>query len=252
MTVDHTTAVQDQINDYWSLRAPSYDAYQQRPERRELDRRAWTDVWRCALPRSAYDVLDVGTGSGHVACLLASMGHRVTGIDLAEGMLERAREHAADLARPPRFQLGDAVAPDFAPGSFDAVVGRYLTWTLREPERALAAWRELLRPGGRLALVDTAWFPHGWDSSEESRPDEFGAFYDESVRSALPLAEGQTMFGLQELIVQAGFEQVEVHPLHRILELDLELGVAPGHEVRTQYLVTAQVAQPSAASTATT
>ena len=33
-------------------------------------------------------------------------------------------------------------------------------------------------------------------------------------------------------------DAVEVHPLHRILELDLALGVAPGHEVRTQYLVT--------------
>lgn len=233
-----TTGVQDRIDAYWSLRAAAYDDHQQRPERREVDRHAWTDVWRSALPRAAYDVLDVGTGSGHVACLLASLGHRVTGIDLADGMLARAREHAGRMARPPVFERGDAVDPPFPPGSFDAVVGRYVTWTLREPDRAFAAWRELLRPGGRLALVDTAWFPHGWDGSEESGVDEFGDFYDPEVRAALPLAEGDTMFALQERLLAAGFEAVEVHPLHRILELDLALGVAPGHEVRTQYLVT--------------
>lgn len=236
----HDGEVQEQINGYWSRRAAAYDDYQQRPERRELDRRAWTDVWRSALPRAAYDVLDVGTGSGHVACLLASMGHRVTGVDLADGMLERAREHAARMPRAPYFVRGDAVDPPFPPGTFDAVVGRYLTWTLREPDRAFAAWRQLLRPGGRLALVDTAWFPRGWDASQESAPDEFGDAYDATVRQALPLAEGDTMWGLQQRLREAGFADIDVHPLHRVLELDLEHGVAPGHEVRTQYLVTAR------------
>lgn len=252
MIPEQTTSrtVQDQISDYWSLRAAAYDDYQQRPERRELDRRAWSDAWRSVVPRSALDVLDVGTGSGHVACLLATMGHRVTGIDLAEGMLERAREHASTLPRPPRFLLGDAVAPPFEAGSFDAVVGRYVTWTLREPARAFAAWARLLRPGGSLALVDTSWFPHGWEASEESHADEFGDFYDVRVRRELPLAEGDTVRTAAATLQAAGFVDVDVHPLHRILELDLAHGVAPGHEVRQQWVVTART--PSRPSTATT
>ncbi len=101
--------LQDTINDYWTDRAPSYDAYQQRPERRDLDREAWGRVWASALPAAPAEVLDVGTGSGHVACLLAGLGHRVTGIDLAGGMLDLARTHAAGLDNPPRIYTDIAI-----------------------------------------------------------------------------------------------------------------------------------------------
>ena len=43
--------LQGSINDYWTERAPSYDAYQQRPERRDLDVEAWGRVWSAALHR---------------------------------------------------------------------------------------------------------------------------------------------------------------------------------------------------------
>ncbi|MGY8712110.1 class I SAM-dependent methyltransferase, partial [Bradyrhizobium sp. 18BD] len=74
--------LQDAINDYWTERAPSYDAYQQRAERRDLDVEVWGRAWSAALPPAPAEVLDVGTGSGHVARLLSGLGHRVTGIDL--------------------------------------------------------------------------------------------------------------------------------------------------------------------------
>ena len=54
--------LQDSINDYWTERAPSYDAYQQRPERRDLDVEAWGRVWSAALPPAPADVLDVVPG----------------------------------------------------------------------------------------------------------------------------------------------------------------------------------------------
>ena len=43
----------------------------------------------------------------------------------------------------------------------DAVTARYVLWTMREPDAALRAWRELLRPGGTLVIVDGLWFPDG-------------------------------------------------------------------------------------------
>lgn len=236
MTSTHTPTdtVQDRINAYWSGRAPEYDAYQQRPERLELDRAAWAEVWAEALPPAPAEVLDVGTGSGYVALLLASLGHRVTGTDLSEGMLAIAREHAAAQSSGPRFRPGDAVAPDFPEASFDAVTNRYLMWTLREPQTALAAWRRLLRPGGVLALVDTAWFPYGMEVPEN---DDFGHWYDAEVRGALPLSDARSITETAELVTAAGFADVTVTPLTSILELDRSHGVAPGHDVRLQYLV---------------
>jgi SAM-dependent methyltransferase len=229
-----TRRAQDAMNDYWTRRAVPYDEHQQRPERLAADREAWGEVWTAALGEEPLEVLDVGTGSGYVACTLAGLGHRVTGIDLAEGMLERARLHAAGMPNPPRFEPGDAVDPGYPHGSFDALVNRYVMWTLREPDRALARWRELIRPGGTLAVVDSPWFPCGLHVGAS---EEFARAYGDEVRAALPLAEAGSIEATATAIEAAGFRDVEVRPLTTLLELDKEYGVAPNHEVQVQYLV---------------
>lgn len=223
------STAQDHINDYWTGRAPAYDAYQLRPERLDDDLAAWREVWSDALGEAPIDVLDVGTGSGYVACLLAELGHRVTGIDLAEGMLEIAREHATRLANPPRILPGDAVDPDFPAGGFDAVVGRYVMWTLREPDQAVARWRRLLRPGGTVAMVDSTWFP--------DNPGELG-FYEPAARAALPLATAPSIEATATAMERGGLRDVTVTPLESLFELDRRHGVAPGHHVQLQYLIT--------------
>jgi SAM-dependent methyltransferase len=222
--------LQDRINDYWTDRAPAYDAYQQRPERRDLDVDVWGRVWSSVLPAAPADVLDVGTGSGHVAHLLADLGHRVTGIDLSEGMLELARSHGAGRANPPLILTGDAVAPDFPPGSYDAVVGRYVMWTLREPVVAVTNWKRLLRPGGVVAMVDSVWFGDG-----------LGSLYGERPTGRLPLADARSIEETAAALRAAGLLDVVVTPLDEVLDLDRQHGVAPGHEVQMQYLISGRV-----------
>ncbi|TDB89672.1 class I SAM-dependent methyltransferase [Micromonospora fluostatini] len=224
---------QERINAYWTGRAPDYDEYQQRPDRLAADREAWSRIWAEALPPAPADVLDVGTGTGQVAMVLAGLGHRVTGIDLAEGMLDRARQHAATLANPPVIRLGDAVAPDFPAGSFDAVTSRYLMWTLREPEVAVANWARLVRPGGVVAVVDSTWFPGGLDNASENFTD----FYDARVRDVLPLAAATSIDQTVAVLEKAGLSEVTVTPLTTIYELDRRFGVAPDHEHQMQYLI---------------
>lgn len=234
-----TVSPQENLNTYWSGRAPAYDDYQQRPERVDLDRAAWGEILAGVLPAAPADVLDLGTGSGFVAMVLASLGHRVTATDLADGMIERAREHAARVTNPPAFSVGDAVDPDFAPGSFDAITNRYLMWTLREPEQALTRWRRLLRPGGVLAIVDATWFAAGLvaEGSGADAVSDFERSYDDVVRAALPLAEARSIDATRALVEGAGFRDVTVTPLTSIHDLDREHGVAPGHEVQLQHLV---------------
>ncbi|GAA0546164.1 class I SAM-dependent methyltransferase [Paractinoplanes ferrugineus] len=217
---------QERINTYWTGRAPTYAEYQRRPDRLADDTRAWSQIWSSALPAGPADVLDVGTGSGQVAGVLAGLGHRVIGIDLSEGMLAQARS-----AYPaPEFRLGDAVSPEFPDDSFDAVTGRYVMWTLREPETAVADWIRLLRPGGTVAVVDSTWFPEGGTD-----------FYDAEVWAALPLATATSINQTAAVLERAGLTEVTVTPLTSILELDQKYGVAPNHEVQTQYLITGRV-----------
>jgi SAM-dependent methyltransferase len=230
-------SAQERINDYWTGRAPSYDADVQRPERFAADQETWSKIWNDALPAGPLDVLDVGTGSGQVAMVLAGLGHRVTGIDLAEGMLERARAHAATMPEPrPVITRGDAVKPDFTPGSFDAVTSRYLMWTLREPEAAVANWVALLRPGGLVAVVDTTWFPDGIGGA-----DAFTRSYDSVVQSELPLATAKSIDETAGVLERAGLSAVTVTPLDAIYELDRRFGVSENHEHQMQYLVTGRV-----------
>lgn len=231
---DGLVPAQAGMNAYWSERATDYDAGQRRPERLARDVVAWSEVWRQALPVSPAEVLDLGTGSGFVAFVHAGLGHRVTATDLAAGMIEVARSHAHEVPGAPDFRIGDAVAPGFAPASFDAITSRYLMWTLREPQVALANWRRLLRPGGVLAVVDGLWFPEGLDANPTPG---FAASYDGEVRDALPLAEARSIEETADVVRAAGFRDVTVTPLTTILELDREYGAAPGHEVTLQHLI---------------
>lgn len=235
-------AVQAGINEYWTGRADGYSEFQDGQFANDDIRAAWERAWSTALPAAPADVLDVGCGTGHVARLFAHLGHRVTGIDLADGMVAQARDVVGADPAPavvPVIQTGDAVNPDFADASFDAVTARYVLWTLRESEVALANWRRILRPGGTLAIVDSMWFPEGISTSDaEASPDQFHEAYDENAIELLPLAEATTIDPTVDVVRRAGFDNVTVTPLEELLDLDRRYGVAPNHRPQLQYLIT--------------
>ncbi|GGR09293.1 SAM-dependent methyltransferase [Streptomyces griseomycini] len=118
-------------------------------------RAAWADRLRAWLPGRAGDVLDLGCGTGSLSLLAAGRGHRVTGVDRSPAMVALAREKLA--GRDAVFLVGDAAAPPVGEQRYDAVLVRHVLWTLPEPGRALRHWRGLLRPGGRLVLVEGVW-----------------------------------------------------------------------------------------------
>jgi SAM-dependent methyltransferase len=235
---------QAKITSYWDGHATAYDEHPLSRIHMGPARETWRRIWRDALPPAPADVLDTGAGTGQVTVLLAELGHRVTGIDLAEGMLALARARCAGLPNPPALRIGDAVAPPFPPASFDAITNRYLLWTLREPRTALANWRELLRPGGRLAMVDSTWFASGLqragDTSDAADRDEFTRLYDEEVAAALPLAEVETIEAIAAVVRDAGFRDVRITPLPEIERLERGLRPDPSIDVQLQYLITAE------------
>lgn len=244
-----TERIQASIDAYWSGRAEGYHDFQEsRVEIPEI-RDAWASIWSDVLPSPPATILEPGAGTGHVALMLAHLGHDVVGIDRSRGMVARARANAARVARPATFREDDAVAPRLDERSVDAIVARYLLWTLREPVVALRNWRMLLRPRGTLAIVDSTWFADGPpggtadDGAESAEPtDAFARHYDDEVLAALPLATARSIDDTVATVRDAGFLDVEVRALPELLELDHRYGVAPGHRLRLQHLITARAA----------
>ncbi|MDX6739495.1 class I SAM-dependent methyltransferase [Actinocorallia sp. A-T 12471] len=110
-------------------------------------------VSRAAITRGSR-VLDVGCGRGAVlfpAAEATGPSGSVVGIDLAPGMVERTAAAAAHLPWV-TVALGDAAEPDFPDGSFDVVLAGLVLFFLPSPETALANYRRLLRPGGKLVF----------------------------------------------------------------------------------------------------
>ena len=161
--IRHPGDVQADITTFWNTVAAGYEAHAGNvAEYGSAQYQRWVDALAAVLPAPPSDVLDVASGTGYVALAAASLGHRVTAVDLAPAMLEELAANAAARGLAVDARLGDAVAPDFPPARFDAVTSRHLLWTLRKPASAMANWRQLLRPGGRLVAMDGFWFTK-WD-----------------------------------------------------------------------------------------
>ncbi|MGW0815288.1 class I SAM-dependent methyltransferase [Streptomyces viridiviolaceus] len=139
----------------WDAQAAAFDDEPDHGLRDAGVRRAWARRLSSWLPARPGDVLDAGCGTGSLSLLAAEQGHRVTGVDRSPAMVERARAKLA--GRDAVFLTGDAAAPPVGQQRFDAVLVRHVLWTLPDPGRALRHWRELLRPGGRLILVEGVW-----------------------------------------------------------------------------------------------
>ena len=227
------TAAEDQQawNRYWTRWAVEYDEHQLSRLSLPGEREAWSRAFDAALPPGSREVLDLGTGSGNVALLLAADGYDVTGIDLSPGMLAQARAKLESHPHPPTFLEADAADPPFPHRSMDAIVSRYLLWTLRDAPTALRRWHELLRPGGALVAIDGQWFePEDDGSAAPATPRQahFAEAYDEQAVDQLAFARA----GVERICAaweEAGFVDVRADPLPELLELDRVHGVAPGH-----------------------
>ena len=153
-----TNRIKLSIRDSWDRGAPSYDDQYGHGIKSTEERTAWKLLLRRLLPpETPLRVLDVGTGTGALAILLAEIGHTVTGIDISKNMLRVAQAKATHLGLTVDFCVADADVLPFPDACFDAVISRHVLWTLFEPERSVREWARVTRPGGRIIAIDGVW-----------------------------------------------------------------------------------------------
>ncbi|MFN8632963.1 MAG: class I SAM-dependent methyltransferase [Chloroflexota bacterium] len=242
-----TTEPQGAITEYWNHRGAVYDAQPGHGIHGQAERDAWLSELRVLLPTPPADVLDVGTGTGFLAQLIAELGHRATGVDLSEGMLGEARAKAAALPdeRRPALLVGDAHDPPLPPASQDAIVSRHVLWTLRDPALALKNWSALLRPGGLLVIIDGLW----WQDSDPDAPIRADAATHERWLRAygpdarrdggLAMMLAQTMDPITASVEAGGFADPRLSRLEQVecVEREAEPGRARWNE---RYVISAR------------
>jgi SAM-dependent methyltransferase len=105
------------------------------------------------------DVLDVACGTGNATIPAARTGARTTGLDFAPGLLEIARERAADAMVEIDFIEGDAQALPFEDGSFDRGLSTFGHMFAPDHRRTADEMKRVLRPDGVIAVA--CWTPEG-------------------------------------------------------------------------------------------
>lgn len=146
--------LKEKIKKGWQISAAGFTGVVEKdyePQRKA----AWLNTILANAPeKEVLRVLDVGTGPGFFSNILSEEGHKVTGIDLSENMIEEARKNAAARGVAPEFICMDVQHPDLPDSTFDLIVSRNVVWSLSEPEETYKNWYRLLAPGGRVIVFD--------------------------------------------------------------------------------------------------
>ena len=157
------------VKDYWTQRSHDFGTVRKNELENEMGQRWLREIEKFLPKGRSLNILDVGTGTGFFAVLLAQQGHRVEGIDLTPAMLEEARILAKQRKLDITFREMDAQNLDYTEDSFDVVISRNLTWTLPDPERAYSEWFRVLKPGGALMNFDAEYASHVRSHSVQNR-----------------------------------------------------------------------------------
>jgi ubiquinone/menaquinone biosynthesis C-methylase UbiE len=154
-------SMSDSAHLYWEAQAATFDDEPDHGLLHPEIRDGWRRLLLEHLLPAPADVIDLGCGTGTLSVLLAESGYRVRGLDFAAAMISAATMKAAMASVQVTFQRGDAARPPYQPASCDVVLCRHLLWAVPDPTEALRRWCELLRPGGRLLLIEGRWSTGG-------------------------------------------------------------------------------------------
>lgn len=219
MTELSNYSIRDEIRDFWSERAATFDKSVGHEVFSEAERRGWHRLIKKHLGAGAgRSLLDMACGTAVISHLMHDMGFKVTGLDWSEAMLEQARAKAVKRGTDIRFIMRDAENTHEPDDSYAAITNRHLVWTLVDVPAAFAEWFRLLEPGGRLLIIDGNMGRQSWVARLHKtidrvlgRPDAKGhmdpamAERHKRIRSEVYFNDGMPAEAVVALLEVAGF-----------------------------------------------
>ena len=140
----------------WDAESVDYDEPADHGLHDPMVRDAWRELLLGVLPPAPARVADLGCGTATLTRLLAEEGYAVDAVDFSPAMVRQAREKVAGLSGVTVTE-GDAGSPPLEPAAYDVVLCRHVLWALRDQVAVVRRWSSLLRPHGRLVLVEGNW-----------------------------------------------------------------------------------------------
>jgi ArsR family transcriptional regulator len=147
----------------------------------------------------AIDVADLGAGEGTLSQLLAKNARSVIAVDISERMVEVGTQLAKDHPNL-EYRLGDIEEPPIEDGSIDLAIFSQALHHANSPQRAVQSAYRILRPGGRIAILDL--LAHSFEQARELYADLWLGFSEVE---------------LLRLLEQAGFQENEVRVVSKEL-----------------------------------
>jgi len=123
-------------------------------------------VWRQKCASMAQGrILEVGVGTGLMLPFYGPAAAEVVGVDLSSDMLEQAAKSASDFSFPVELKQMDVESLRLEAGTFDTIVSAFVFCSVNHPLQGLSECRRVLRPGGRLILMEHVGSQKCWVSA---------------------------------------------------------------------------------------
>ena len=184
------------IAKYWDERSQYFDE-----EHNTEDLSLWSQELMKLLKEDNGDVkkiLDIGTGTGFLALLLAGNGYDVTGVDISKEMMELGKKKAVDCGCNIDFKYSLCEDMPFGDNEFDVAVNARVIWTLTDPVKALNEWKRVVNPGGKVISF-----------MRVMKTDGSSYYTKEDGEIILPLSNA-TREDYVKVYEDAGYENIEV------------------------------------------
>ncbi|MBP2132682.1 ubiquinone/menaquinone biosynthesis C-methylase UbiE [Methanomicrobium sp. W14] len=222
-------SIKSEIENSWNTEADYYDSRVSHGVLTGEEKQMWIKAFESVLPKSSppLKILDVGCGTGAMGLLLSEMGHEVTGIDLSVNMMSVGKKKAKKFNSKMIFQKGDAENPPFEDNTFDGVVNRHLLWTLPHPDTALKNWCRVIKPKGRVFVIDGVWNDQKISTRMKmkiglslenliERSPHGESLYSKNLNESLPNCGGVPEDKAKEYFSNAGLSDIKVIDLSHI------------------------------------
>jgi len=157
-------------------------------------------IQACRISQDSY-VLIIGCGVGQTPCLIAEeIGCRVVGIDLSEGMVEKAKERAKKKGVEDKleFRTADALALPFEDNLFDAVLSESVNAFISNKVTVMQEYLRVTKPGGYIGMNEVDWL-------NTPSPD-----LREYAAVVMAGADFLTVDGWKDIMVSAGLNEIQV------------------------------------------